>query len=97
MAKEKEIKYDGSLEEMMRLGLVDETGSEINSRRNELNEYMNQVWLKNHPNEQSQEKHDFPKKDPLDEYFEERARKRAEKRAKISHILDLFHRKNNDK
>ena len=48
MAKQ-EIKYDGSLAEMMRLGLVDESGTENNKMRNEFNQYMKKVWEKNHP------------------------------------------------
>ena len=48
MVKKIEIKYDDSIEEMVRLGLVDESGTEINSRRNELNEYMHHLWVKNH-------------------------------------------------
>ena len=97
MAKEKEIKYDGSLDEMMRLGLVDESGTEINTRRNEINDYMNKVWLKQHPTEHKHEKRDFPKKDPLDEYFEERAQKKAERRAKVGRILGVFSRKSRNK
>ena len=34
-----EIKYDGSDAEMMRLGLVDESGTENNKMRNQYNQY----------------------------------------------------------
>ena len=88
MTKKTEIKYDGSIEEMMRLGLVDETGTEINTRRNELNEYMNQVWLKNHPNDLKPETPEFPNKDGLDKYFKERVQKKTERTAKRRSIFD---------
>ena len=44
-----EIKYDGSNEEMIRLGLIDEAGIENNKRRNELNRYLSCVYQKRHP------------------------------------------------
>ena len=47
MAKE-EIKYDGSDAEMMRLGLIDESGCENNKRRNELNQYLSHVYQHAH-------------------------------------------------
>ena len=43
-----EIKYDGSMAEMMRLGLVDESGCENNKMRNELNQYLACVFQKTH-------------------------------------------------
>ena len=49
MAKDQGIKYDGSVEEMTRLGLVDESGSMNIKRRNEFNQYMKVVWNKTHP------------------------------------------------
>ena len=48
MAKQ-EIKYDGSSEEMIRLGLVDEAGNVNNKMRNEFNLYMKGVYEKAHP------------------------------------------------
>ena len=47
--KEKEIKYDGSESEMIKLGLVDEMGCENNKRRNELNQYLACVFQKAQP------------------------------------------------
>ena len=44
-----EIKYDGSYAEMIRLGLIDETGCENNKRRNELNQYLSRVYQRAHP------------------------------------------------
>ena len=75
--KKEEIKYDGSFEEMFRLGLVDETGSEINSRRNELNQYMATVWAKNHPNEKSPYAEKIPSTEDVKEYFEKREKEKA--------------------
>ena len=46
MSKESETKYDGSIAEMVRLGLIDESGTENNKRRNELNLYMTRVQQK---------------------------------------------------
>jgi len=43
MVKKIKIKYDGSIEEMVRLGLVDESGCENNKMRNELNQYLAHV------------------------------------------------------
>lgn len=94
MTKKTEIKYDGSIEEMMRLGLVDESGTEINSRRNELNEYLNQVWLKNHPNDLKPESPEFPKKDEVDKYFAGREKKKTERTAKRKSILNKIFGRN---
>ena len=44
-----EIKYDGSSEEMIRLGLIDEAGNVNNKMRNEFNLYMKEVYEKAHP------------------------------------------------
>ena len=49
MAKDQKIKYDGSIEEMHRLNLCDESGSINIKRRNEFNQYMKVVWDKAHP------------------------------------------------
>ena len=38
-----DIKFDGSADEMMRLGFVDETGTENNKMRNEFNLYRARV------------------------------------------------------
>ena len=45
--KEQDLKYDGSDNEMMRLGLIDESGSLVVERRNEYKEYMQIVQMKN--------------------------------------------------
>ena len=47
--KNESIKYDGSMDEMQRLGLIDEAGNENNKRRNELNQYLACVYAKIHP------------------------------------------------
>ena len=41
-----EIKYDGSHNEMMRLGFVDESGCENNKMRNEYNQYRACIYQK---------------------------------------------------
>lgn len=94
MTKKTEIKYDGSIEEMMRLGLVDESGTEINSRRNELNEYLNQVWLKNHPNDLKPVTPEFPKKEKMDTYFAGREKKKTERTTKRKSILNKIFGRN---
>ncbi|MBR2286051.1 MAG: hypothetical protein IJ866_01165 [Alphaproteobacteria bacterium] len=81
MMKEHEIKYDGSDAEMMRLGLIDEMGNVNNKRRNEFNQYMSTVWEKNHPHA-SESNAQYSEKSNLEEYFAERARKRAERSAR---------------
>ena len=88
MAKEQEIKYDGSIEEMMRLGLVDESGSMNPKRRNEFNQYMATVWEKEHPNEKSPYAEKFPTEDQTKEYFEEREKKQAERKIKRKSFWD---------
>lgn len=45
----KDIKYDGSYSEMIKLGLIDEAGCENNKLRNELNQYLATVYQKMHP------------------------------------------------
>lgn len=47
--QKQDIKYDGSQEEMIRLGLIDEAGCENNKCRNELNQYLARVYQYAHP------------------------------------------------
>lgn len=78
----KNLSYDGSDTEMLRLGLIDESGSLIVERRNEYKQYMQIVQIKKMP-----VKTDTPDREKLEEFFQARAKKRAEFKA---FILKLF-------
>ena len=73
MAKKQTIKYDGSEKEMLRLGLIDESGNMNVKRRNEYKEYMSMVDARN----LSKQGQDFPDRERLEEYFSEKERKKA--------------------
>ena len=81
MAKE-EIKYDGSTEEMLRLGLIDEAGNVNNKMRNEFNQYMKAVWKKEHPNEESPYEEKYPSDDDLKQYFANQEKHKVERVAR---------------
>ena len=49
MITDKNVKYDGSYEEMKRLELIDDAGIVNNKKRNEFNQYMARAWEHNHP------------------------------------------------
>jgi hypothetical protein len=68
------LNYDGSDAEMLRLGLIDESGSLIVERRNEYKEYMQIVQMKKIP-----EKNDAPDREKLEEFFQVKERLRAER------------------
>ena len=81
-----EIKYDGSDSEMMKLGLIDESGSLIVERRNEYKEYMQMV----------QQKKMFipapaPDREKLEEFFRAREYRRTVRIARCrAFITKLF-------
>lgn len=85
-----EIKYDGSDEEMIRLGLIDETGNVNNKMRNQFNEYMKVVWEKEHPNEKSPYAEKYPTDDDLREYFASKEKHKVERAAKRHAFWDRF-------
>jgi len=76
MVKEQEIKYDGSFEEMIRLGLIDETGAVNTARREDYNIYMNKVWLKEHP-EAAKSHVEYPSNKDVQEYLEAQSSKKS--------------------
>ena len=82
MAKQ-EVKYDGTFEEMFRLGLVYEAGTVNNKRRNEFNRYMSAVWHKDHPDEKSPYTTEYPDKENLEGYFE-KSTQSASVKSKVS-------------
>ncbi|MBO4625976.1 MAG: hypothetical protein J5679_01710 [Alphaproteobacteria bacterium] len=73
MAKQNLV-YDGSDAEMLRLGLIDESGSLIVERRNEYKEYMSIVQMKKTPIKQ-----DAPDFENLEEFFKTKEKIRAER------------------
>jgi len=77
--KKEEIKYDGSTEEMMRLGLIDEAGNVNNKMRNQFNQYMKVVWEKEHPGEMSPYNDKYPTDDDLREYFANQEKLKVER------------------
>jgi len=86
MAKEEKIKYDGSDEEMMRLGLIDETGTVNNKRRHEFSLYMAKVWQKTHPDEKSPYTEKFPDKGDVTEYFANRAHNKDKRKPFLARL-----------
>ena len=73
-----EIKYDGSHEEMVRLGLVDETGSLNVKQRNQFRMYMARVWEHEHPNQRSPYAEQSQINEETKEYLAERAHRREQ-------------------
>ena len=74
---DQKIKYDGSDSEMIRLGLIDESGTLIVERRNEYKEYMRIVQQN-----KTVAKPETPDREHLEEYFKTKERIRAERIAK---------------
>lgn len=85
---DQEIKYDGSDSEMIRLGLIDESGSLIVERRNEYKEYMQMVQQK-----KMVAPAPAPDREKLEEYFREREYQRKARVARCrAFITKLFGR-----
>jgi len=78
----KNLSYDGSDTEMLRLGLIDESGSLIVERRNEYKQYMQIVQMKKIPHNTN-----VPDREKLEEFFQARAKRRAEFKAFISKLF----------
>lgn len=83
MVKKQQIKYDGSESEMLRLGIIDESGNMNVKRRNEYKEYMSMVDAK----KLSKQGQDFPDREKLEEYFDNRERRKAKNHAFFSKLF----------
>ena len=92
MAKEQEIKYDGSDAEMMRLGLINEMGEVNNKRRNEFKQYMARVWEKNHPGEKSPYADKYPSKEETQQYFQNQEVKKKDETKRVGILKRIFGR-----
>ena len=79
---DQQIKYDGSESEMLKLGLIDESGSLIVERRNEYKEYM-RIVQQNKIVAQPE----TPDRENLEEYFKTKNRIRAQRIAKCKMIF----------
>jgi len=83
-----EIKYDGSDSEMMKLGLIDESGSLIVERRNEYKEYMQMAQQKKMVIPAP-----APDREKMEEYFRAREYQRKARIARCrAFITKLFGR-----
>ena len=79
---DQQIKYDGSESEMLKLGLIDESGSLIVERRNEYKEYM-RIVQQNKLIPQPE----IPDRENLEEFFKTKERIRIQRIAKCKMIF----------